>query len=350
MGSKSFLSSDKFAMVNKMNNLDKKKPVVLFVRSTENCNGGCFMCNFAHRSSQPFLAKDQLKKIAAEAKKSGIKLIRLTGGEPLLDPNTPEYIGYLHSKGFKTSIITNGYLLPSRAFSLAQKGLDQIILSFDGSTSKLHDRIRGLPGLYENAIQGIKDIKTANENIAIRINTVVSPYNIADLGRMLDVLISLEANQWSLIPLKGLSNLWRQREFDEWLLMYNNFQETVKNTDKIKLLGYSKQWAGRNESEIKEYFTSGIPYTPEGKCDLSSRVRFYDPKTEKLSACNCVPWRLKDVDFNTNITLEGLNDGTIQPLVNYLRENGPKICKGCEPINVFLGENPSILEEDILLF
>lgn len=334
-----------------MSAVERGGPVTMFVRSTENCNAGCFMCDYAHMKGQPFLRGNQIEKIATEAGKTGIKLIRFTGGEPLLDRNMSYYVDYLHNQGFKTSIITNGYLLPHRAQSLAEAGLDQVIVSLDGGSSELHDKLRNLPRLFANATQGIKDIKSANESIVTRVNTVVSPYNIGDLGQILNLLVDLGVDQWSLIPLKGPTNsLWQQGKLNNWLSMYRIFQAIIKDVDMPKLLGYSKQWAGRNESEAIKYFTSGIPYTPRNACDLVSRVRFYIPQFDKLAACNCVPWRLRDVDFNTDISLEGLSDGTISPLVDYLHKNGPKVCKGCEPINAFLGEHPNILEDDLFSF
>ncbi len=308
------------------------------------------MCDYAKRHGKPFLNKDQVKKIATAAKKSGIKLIRFTGGEPLLDSNTPDYIEYLHKQGFKTSIITNGYLLPLHAASLAKKGLDQVVLSLDGSTPEIHDKLRNLPGIFLNATKGIRDIKLSNKNVIIRVNTVVSHHNIGDLGKMLNLLSKLGVDQWSLIPIKGPGNLWQNRKLSNWLKIYEDFKILVRKIDKPKLLGYSKQWAGRNKSETVRYFTEGIPYTPKSKCELVKKVRFYIPQSDKLAACNCVPWRLRDVDFNNNVTLEGLNDGTIQPLVTYLNNNGSRICKGCEPINAFLGEHPDILEDDIFSF
>jgi cytosylglucuronate decarboxylase len=308
------------------------------------------MCDYAHMTGRPFLTYSQVKKIATEAKRSGIKLIRFTGGEPLLDLKTPDYIAYLHQSGFKTSLITNGFLLPQRAVALAKAGLDQVIVSLDGSKSELHDKLRGLPGLFSNALSGIKAIKLANENIIIRVNTVVSPHNIGDLEKMLDLLSKHNVDQWSLIPLKETKIFWDQRKLESYLSTYRSFQKAVKDLSKPKLLGYSKQWAGRDRKETEKYFTQNIPYTPRKKCSLAKRVRFYDPQTDKLSACNCVPWRIRDVKFNTDISLKGLNDGGMEPLVDYLCNNGPGICNGCEPINAYLGEHPDILEDDLFLF
>ncbi len=330
--------------------VERAGPATMFVRTTENCNAGCFMCDYANMKNQPVLNPGQLEKIAAEAIRAGIRLIRFTGGEPLLDRNISAHIAYIHAAGIKTSIITNGYLLPRRAASLVEAGLDQVIVSLDGSHSELHDTLRKLPKLFANATQGIRDIKTASPSTLVRVNTVVSPYNVDDLPLMLNLVQSLGVDQWSLIPLKGPDNIWGAGPLDGALEKYRNFQEKVKDVTSPRFLGYSKLWAGRTDAEAERYFTTGIPYTPSETCGLVDRVRFYVPKTDTLAACNCVPWRLRDVNFQTDIKLDGLNDGTLSPLVEYLHDNGPTVCKGCEPINSFLGEHPDILDDDIFAF
>lgn len=326
------------------------RPTTMFVRATENCNADCFMCDYAHLKGRPMLDMVEVKKIAKKSKEAGIKLIRFTGGEPLLDRDVSSYVSYLKEQEFKTSLITNGYLLPFRASSLSEAGLDQVIVSLDGGSEDLHNRLRNTPKLFENAVRGLRMIKILKPDVITRVNTVVSPYNIGGLDKILRLLQDLGIDQWSLMPLKGQNNLWVSENLNDLMREYSNFQSLVSNIDKPRLLGFSKQWAGRSEEEALQYFKTGTPYTPRTKCQLVKLVRFYIPESDKLSACNCVPWRLSDVNLNTNISLDGLIDESIIPLVGYLNRHGPKVCKGCEPANAFLGEHPEILDDDIFSF
>ena len=326
------------------------EPTTMFVRTSENCNAGCFMCDYAHQKGKPMLQPDQVEQIAEQSKKAGIKLIRFTGGEPLLDTNLSDYISYLSNQGFQTSVITNGYLLPLKAKSLSEAGLNQIIVSLDGDNEDLHDRLRNTPNLFKKATQGLSEIKKINPNILTRVNTVVSPFNITRLGNILDLLQNLNVDQWSIIPIKGQKNIWISTDIESVMEIYTDFQRDVSNIDNPRFLGFSKQWAGRNKDEAIRYFRTGIPFTPKNACGLVNLVRFYIPQSDKLTACNCVPWRLGDVDIDTEISLSGLNDDSMSPVVNYLRQNGSEICKGCEPINTFLAENPSILKDDLYTF
>jgi len=62
----------------------KIEPHVLFIRVTENCNAGCFMCGFGKSKKQLYMSVETMREVAAQAKKTGIKVVRFTGGEPLL--------------------------------------------------------------------------------------------------------------------------------------------------------------------------------------------------------------------------------------------------------------------------
>ncbi|MDD4937402.1 MAG: radical SAM protein [Candidatus Shapirobacteria bacterium] len=330
--------------------MSKNKPLILFIRITENCNASCFMCGFAQSKKQFYVTLEQFKDIVDKAYEAGIKMVRFTGGEPLLHPNIVDFVQLFKEKNIKTSIISNGFLLPEKYENLISNGLDQLVLSLDGSKAELHDNLRNLPGAFDNLTGSIKKIKSIQNNFLIRINTVVSPLNINDLENILKLLIDLDVDQWSIIPIKSKENIWEKVEKKEFLKIYSRFQKNIKNISRPKLLGYSKKWAGRSKKDVEKYLNTGISSTPKAECKLVGLVRFYVPSIDKLSPCNCASWRLSDVDFDTHFELSDLTGNKITKMIDYLRINGPKVCKGCEPINAFLAENPEIIDDEIFSF
>lgn len=334
------------------NNINRNRlsPLILYVRTTKNCNAGCFMCDFARKTGEDFMSQEQLNNIVSQSKKAGIKLIRFTGGEPLLDKNIGNYVKFIKQNGIKTSIITNGYLLPIRSNDLIEAGVDQIIVSLDGSNAKLHNKLRNSPRLFENLTEGIRLVKQSDKTLT-RVNTVVSPYNIDDLENIMNLIIKLGVDQWSIIPLKGPINLWKEQDLNKVIKTYKSFIDAAeKQNNKLEFLGYSVTWAGRDENEVNNYFKKGIPFRPKKRCYLVDRVRFYIPASDKLSACNCVPWRLREIEANNNVGISGLNDNSLSSLVEYLHKQGPSICTGCEPINAYLGEHSNVLDKYIFKF
>lgn len=84
----------------------------MYIRVSENCNSHCFMCHFAGTSNALNIGDEQYDKLLNHMKKKNYKMIRFTGGEPLLHKNIIWFIKKAKEIGVKASIITNGYLLP----------------------------------------------------------------------------------------------------------------------------------------------------------------------------------------------------------------------------------------------
>jgi len=58
------------------------------------------------------LTLEEEKKIIDQAKESGARTVLICGdGEPLLDPQLAPIVRYVHDKGMRTVIFTNGSIL-----------------------------------------------------------------------------------------------------------------------------------------------------------------------------------------------------------------------------------------------
>ena len=159
-------------------------PRILYVRVSENCNAHCFMCHYADEHDSYNIIMEQYDELLNYVKKKQFKMIRFTGGEPLLHKNIIEFLIKAKKLGLQTSIITNGYLLKIKSKKLVDSGLDQCIISLDGSCSEIHDSLRNFKGCFNNIICGINELRKYNQLISIRINTVVSGRNIMDISNI----------------------------------------------------------------------------------------------------------------------------------------------------------------------
>jgi len=87
---------------------------------------------------------ENVRRHLAELRSVGVRFVDLTGGEPLLHPNLPEFLTWAKSHGLKTTVTTNCILYPHKARDL--KGLvDFLHFSLDAAHPELHDRLRGVP-------------------------------------------------------------------------------------------------------------------------------------------------------------------------------------------------------------
>ena len=107
--------------------------------------------------------------------------IALTGGEPLLNKNTPHISEYCRSKGFYTELLTNSTPINSRNAKRIAQSFDRIRISIDGSTAEINDFHRGI-GTYEKIIESIRLLDKHGADI--RLAMTVTKRNISDISKM----------------------------------------------------------------------------------------------------------------------------------------------------------------------
>lgn len=104
---------------------------------TDRCNLRCRYCmpeeGVPACRHDEILSYEELERIARVAISSGIRRIRITGGEPLVRRGLPDFIARLAdiSPRPELSLTTNGLLLAEQAQRLKQAGLDRINVSLD---------------------------------------------------------------------------------------------------------------------------------------------------------------------------------------------------------------------------
>ncbi|MFE4832357.1 radical SAM protein [Streptomyces sp. NPDC056672] len=88
------------------------------------------------------------------------RVLALAGGEPLLVKGIFDITDRLVRAGVKTVLYTGGWTLrPWMADRLAE--LDEVIVSVDGATAEVHDRIRGRAGSFDRAMAALALLDSA---------------------------------------------------------------------------------------------------------------------------------------------------------------------------------------------
>lgn len=149
--------------------------------------------------------------------------ITLFGGEPLLYPGCLELIRHIKQKNMHALMITNGSLLNKAGRELVDAGLDELNVSLDGD-ARLHDEIRGMPGLSGRITEGLKlvnDYKKEKEKRKplINLQCTITKYNYEYLEQLLDVAAKLKANSLTFHNLIFLNKelLDKQKPYNEAL-------------------------------------------------------------------------------------------------------------------------------------
>ncbi len=120
-----------------------------------------------------------------EAGRAGLAQLVVWGGEPLLRDDLPDLLDEARRAGLLTTLISNGWLLGERWPELRGR-VDALILSLD-EVGPAHDRLRGLPGLFERLEAFADTLRRDPLRPTLLVNTVLSRENRGALPRVAEV-------------------------------------------------------------------------------------------------------------------------------------------------------------------
>jgi|GEM_PF-597106 len=150
---------------------------------TSRCNFSCKHClNRGIPAYQDDLTTEELLKVIDQMKEIGVKSLSLFGGEPLLQPDFKKIVEYINKAGISISLNTNATLVdrPMAKWLKAHK-INGAVVSFDGSSSKVMDRIRG-EGAFINCLKGISALVT--EGLSVLLSVTLNKINYQDIRNM----------------------------------------------------------------------------------------------------------------------------------------------------------------------
>lgn len=127
----------------------------------------CWYChNEGNTKSTSMLTEDDVFHIIRQSRDIGIKELRLTGGEPLLNPYIIEICRTIKNEGLRVSLNTNLVAYSRLKSLLCEKLIDEIVVGldlFNGKVSK--DSPIGLPS--SQILQRIIDVRASLPEVSI---------------------------------------------------------------------------------------------------------------------------------------------------------------------------------------
>lgn len=110
--------------------------------------------------TKPPLSRDRAVEQLREY--AGRGSVVFTGGEPTLHPDLVFLVAEARRLGYRQiGLVTNGRRLAYEAYaaSLAQAGLNQLLVSVHGHTPLLHDGLTRTPGSFSHSIRGLENMR-----------------------------------------------------------------------------------------------------------------------------------------------------------------------------------------------
>jgi len=179
-----FISYQKLVGISNMLNYPLVNPISASILITSRCNSKCIYCSvWKLGDDYKDISIDKLDKLFKSLKKIGVRVIFLSGGEPLIRDDLEEIISLAKHYDLLVEVSTNGILFTKRrAQRLIESGVDNIILSLDSLDPEIYQMHRGVPfKIGKQALENLLYVKNEYPTVACNITCVVTRYNIGTL-------------------------------------------------------------------------------------------------------------------------------------------------------------------------
>ncbi|HEY4079260.1 MAG TPA: radical SAM/SPASM domain-containing protein [Burkholderiaceae bacterium] len=177
---------------------------------TERCNSRCVSCDY-WRHGQRDMSLETLERTLPDLAALGTRVILVSGGEPLLNPQWAEMASLLRANGLRLWLLTAGLALAKHARRVGEL-FESITVSLDGACRETYLAIRGLDA-FEVVCEGIR--ATVREGVPVGLRVTIQRSNCRELSRLVSLAHELGASSISFLAADvGNSNAFG-RQADE---------------------------------------------------------------------------------------------------------------------------------------
>ena len=180
-----------------------RNPMIVYWEMTQACGLACRHCRAeAMPTPHPLeLSTQESQRLLAQIAAFGDPLphLILTGGDPLSRRDLYPLIQNARALGLEVSITPSATaeLTNERITRLAERGIQSLGLSLDGSCAEKHDAIRAVPGTFDRTVEAAKH--AGRLGLPIQVNTLVAEETVEDLPAIYELLrTSFPVMRWSL--------------------------------------------------------------------------------------------------------------------------------------------------------
>lgn len=161
----------------------RHRPFILSHLVTSRCNARCSTCLWRDVvAPENELPASTIAWLYREAAAAGVAQVVIWGGEPTLRPDLPRLVWAARDAGLVVTLISNGWRL-HQYWPEMRGAVDALILSLD-DVGPAHDRLRGLPGLYDRLEELVAGLRRDSDRPRLLVNTVLSQANKGALRRV----------------------------------------------------------------------------------------------------------------------------------------------------------------------
>ena len=171
------------------------KPRLIFWEVTKGCNLRCIHCRATatELSSPNDLPTTKALNLIEQVSQLSLPILVLSGGEPLFRHDIFDLARYGTERGLRVALATNGTLVSKDiARKIVDSGVRRVSISLDGADAPTHDAFRGIPGAFDAALRGFRNLKELG--MSLQINMTIARHNAHQLPAVLELARGLGAD------------------------------------------------------------------------------------------------------------------------------------------------------------
>lgn len=171
------------------------KPRLVFWEVTKGCNLRCIHCRATatELTSPTDLPTSKALDIITQLAEFANPILVLSGGEPLYRTDIFQLASFATERGLRVALATNGTLVTKEiARKIVDSGVKRVSISLDGVDAETHDTFRGIPGAFDAAIYGFRNLKEIG--MPVQVNMTIARHNAKQLPAVLDLVRRLGAD------------------------------------------------------------------------------------------------------------------------------------------------------------
>lgn len=191
----------------------RNRPSRVVLNFTHKCALNCEWCYVPFGS--PKAERDTVLSVVSRIAELRFTAITVGGGDPFQYSFIRDVIKVAHDLGLSVHLDTHGRSLRLTADNAAviSECVDLIGLPLDGGRAEIHDQMRGYQGHFDIVMGRLEWLKGLD--VRLKINTMISSQNVAELPSLARLVSKLDPWGWSIYqfwPLGPAQRVAREHE------------------------------------------------------------------------------------------------------------------------------------------
>jgi hopanoid biosynthesis associated radical SAM protein HpnH len=207
--------------------IHKKFPLVLMLEPLHACNLTCTGCGRIREYEDTMTEKLSVEQCLRAVDECGAPIVSICGGEPMLYPELPRVVREILARRKHIYLCTNGMFIRKKLDEYTPDDRFFFNVHLDGM-EKTHDLIVERPGVFREAIEGIKAAKAAGFKVCTN-TTVYQQTDMKEIAALFEYLEQFGVDGHMLSPAYGYAAV-NDREI---FMTRDDIHEKFKNIDDL---------------------------------------------------------------------------------------------------------------------